>query len=105
MTQTAKKARNRRSPEQIVADLEAEIARVKARAAAKEAKQSDQGKTFLVAVKSVDKALRVAGDAKDRDMVHALEAARAALGKHLVKMGVRAPVTGATRKRAGRGEA
>ena len=33
-----KKKRNRRTPDQIIADLEAEIRRVKARKAAKEAK-------------------------------------------------------------------
>ncbi len=91
MTDTATKTRTRRTPEQKIADLEAQIARVKARAAAKEAKASDEGKTFLAAVKAVDKALRVAEDAKDKDMVHTLETARAALGEHLVAMGVRAP--------------
>lgn len=104
-TATPKKTRTRRTPEQIVADLEAEISRVKARAAAKEAKQSDEGKTFMLAVKAVDKALRVAEEAKKDGMAHALETARAALGEHLVAMGVRAPVTRGPRTRKAKAQA
>ena len=93
-----KKPRTRRTPEQIVADLEAKIADVKKRAAAKEAKAAPEGKLFMAAVKATDKALDAARESGNEEMVHALETARAALGEQLVRMGVRAPET---RKRKG----
>ena len=101
MTKTAvtKKTRTRRSPEQIVADLEAEIDRVKARAASTQAKRSDDGKSFLAAVRALDKAHRVALEARNEEMAHALETARAALSEQLVRMGVRAPIPRGSRKR------
>lgn len=40
---------------------------------------------------AVDETLRVAKDVNDKRMAQALETARAALGEHLVTMGVRAP--------------
>jgi len=89
------KTYNRRTTEQVVADLEAEIARVKARAAQKEAaaevKADPTGVAFLAAVKAADKALRVAGEHKNEPMVRVLEAARAPLAQHLVEMGLRLP--------------
>lgn len=89
------KTYTRRSPEQIIKDLEAKIEKVKQRAAAKEAaadvKGSPEGGKFLAAVKAVDRALLVAGEQKNEAMVRALEAARAPLGEHLVSMGVRLP--------------
>ena len=99
MTPTPKKKRIRRTPEQIIADLEAEIARVKARAAAKDAKAAPEGKPFLAAVKALDKAIEAAQDAGNKEMVQALEAGRAPLSELMVKMGLRAP---ATRKKRGR---
>ncbi len=91
-TQTPK-IRKQRTPEQMVADLEAEIARVKERAAAKEAKAKPEVKPFMAAVKAVDKALAAAKDAEADGVCHALETARATLGEQLIAMGVRAPVT------------
>ena len=85
------KKRHRRSPEEMIKDLEAEIAQVKARAAAKEAKQSDDGKAFMLAVKAVDKAAAVAREAGNNQLVRALEAARAPLSEQLVAMGLRLP--------------
>jgi hypothetical protein len=98
----SKKPRKQRTPDQIVADLEAEIARVKARAAAREAKAAPEGKPFMAAVKATDKALDEAREAGNREMIQALETARAALGEQLIRMGVRAPQA---RKRRGKGEA
>jgi len=103
------RTRNRRTPEQIVADLEAKIAAVKDRAAAKEAaaevKGSPDGTAFLAAVRAVDRAMRVAGEQENDEMARALEAARASLAAHLVAMGVRVPVArgrrGRKRKTAG----
>lgn len=88
-----------RTPEQMIADLEAEIARVKARAAAKEARASDDGKAFMAAVRGVDKTMDAAKEAENDAMLHALESARATLGEQLIAMGLRAP---APRRRGGR---
>lgn len=97
------KERNYRTPEQIVSDLEAQIARVKKRAEAKSAaaavKGSPDGAAFLAAVKAADRALRVASEAKNDPMTRVLEAARAPLAEHLVSMGLRLPDRKATRKR------
>ncbi|HKX45892.1 MAG TPA: hypothetical protein VJP77_04270 [Planctomycetota bacterium] len=94
------KKRHRRSPEEMIKDLELEIAQVKARAAARQAKQSDEGKAFMLAVKAVDRALAVAQEAGDSGMVKTLEAARAPLSERLVAMGLRLP---AKRGRRGQG--
>jgi hypothetical protein len=89
------KSYTRRTPEQVVADLEAEIAAVKQRAAARQAaaevKADPAGVAFLAAVKAADRAIRVAGEHRNDPMVRALEAARAPLAEHLVEMGVRLP--------------
>ena len=93
----------RRTPEEVVAELEAKIAAVKTRAAAKEAaaevKGSPDGLAFLAAVKAADRAIRVAGEEKNESMARALEAARAPLAEHLVSMGVRLPDRKAGRTR------
>ena len=81
----------RRTPEQIVAEYEAKIAAVKARAAAKEAKASPEGAAFLVAVRGIQKAQAAAESAKDEPMSHALKAALAALSAHAVEAGLRMP--------------
>jgi hypothetical protein len=85
----------KRTPEQMISDLEAEIERVKARAvtkaAAAEVRGSPDGVAFLAAVKAVDRAIRVAGEQRNDAMVRALEAARAPLGEHLIAMGLRLP--------------
>ncbi len=97
------KTYNRRTAEQIVAELEAQIAAVKARAAAKEVaaevKGSPDGVAFLAAVKAADRAIRVAGEHKNDAMQRALEAARAPLAEHLVGMGLRLPDRKAGRTR------
>jgi hypothetical protein len=67
--------------------------RVKARAAAKEAKSSTAGKALMLAVRATDKALSATQAEGDEPMAKALERTRAALGEHLVVMGVRAPQT------------
>ena len=89
------KAYTRRTPEQVVADLEAKIAAVKARAAAKKAaaevKGNPDGVALLATVKAADRAIRVARKHKNHAMVRALEAARALLTEHLVGMGLRLP--------------
>ncbi len=101
-TKTEKKTRTVRTPEEMIADHEAEIARIRARAAAKEAKAAPEGRPFMAAVKTVDKAIDAARDAGNNEMLQALESARATLGEQLIRMGVRAPET---RKRRAKGEA
>ena len=86
-----KKTHTRRSPDQIVADLEAKIERIKARAAAKEARSEPEGKAFLAAVKAVDKAIEVATEQGNEDLVRALESGRAPLAEQMIKMGLRLP--------------
>ena len=86
-----KPKRTNRTPEQIVADLKAKIADVEARAAAKEAKASPETKALFAAVKALDKAHAVAGDAGAEMIAGALEAARAPLSAVLVEMGLRVP--------------
>ena len=85
----------RRSPEQQIQDLQAEIERVRLRAEAKQAaaevKGNPDGVAFLAAVKAADKAIRVAGEHKNDAMIRVLEAARAPLAQHLVEMGLRLP--------------
>ena len=89
MTVTStKNTRTRRTPEQIVADLQAKIAEVQARAVAREVKQSPEGKALLAAIRAVEKASRIAQEAGDRAMLAALEAARAPLAGRLEEMGV-----------------
>jgi hypothetical protein len=81
----------RRSPEQIVADYEAKIAAVKARAAAKATRQSPEGAAFLVAARSIQKAVVAAKDAKDEPKERALETALASLSAHAAETGMRMP--------------
>ena len=100
------KTYTKRTPEQMIADLEAEIAAVRARAAAKaaaqEAKSTPEGVAFLAAVKAIDKATRVATEPRHRELVQALEAARAALAPSIVSLGLRIPEkTKRARKRKG----
>ncbi len=90
MTPT-KKERNRRTPDEMVADLEQEIARVRARAQAKKAKATPEGQALIVAVRSIEKAGRVANEAGNEDLVKALDAARAALAPAIVSLGIRIP--------------
>ena len=104
MTPT-KKERNRRTSEQMIQDHEAEIARIRARQAAREAKSTDEGRALLLAVKFVDKALAVAAEANNTNLTRALEAARAPLSEQLVAMGIRLPDAKAKRGRKRKGEA
>jgi hypothetical protein len=82
----------RRSPEQIVADYEAKIAAVKARAEAKQVRQSPEGAAFLLAARALQKAVVAAKEAKDEPKERALESALATLSAHAVEAGLRMPV-------------
>ena len=93
----------RRTPEQMIADYEAKIAAVKARAAAKEAKNSPEGAALLTAARALQKAQAAAKGAKDEKMDKALEAALAPLSAHAVEAGMRMPQPRVKRAR-GRGQ-
>jgi hypothetical protein len=79
--------RQRRSPAQIVADLQAEIDRVKQRAAAQEARANPDARALVAAARFLDRT----GDAVTGDAKRALDAARALLREQLVAMGLRLP--------------
>ena len=83
------KRRKRRSPDEIIADLQEEIARVRARQRAKELKESPAHKTALAALKAIDKALEVAAEEGETALRHALADGRKSLGSYLEKQGVR----------------
>lgn len=87
----SKKRRKRRSPEEIIADLQEEIKRVRSRQRARELKESPSHKAALAAVKSIDKALKVAADESETPLRHALADARKPLGAYLEKQGVELP--------------
>ncbi len=83
-TETDGGKRSRRSPEQLIADLEKKIEEVKQRAAAKEAMKSGEGKALLGAVKALDRVLaNSAGDTR-----RAVESARAILAERLAELGL-----------------
>ena len=98
VTHETPKKKTRRTPEQIVADLEAKIEAVKARAANREAKAAPEGKALIAALRALDKATEEARAVGDEEMVAALEAAHAPLGELMVGRGIRLPVR---RKRGG----
>ena len=75
MTPTTRSSR-RRSPQQIIADLEAQIAKVRARAERKKAKKDPTLRHVSAAVRSIDKALDACQDSAS---AKALDEARATL--------------------------
>lgn len=83
--------RKRRSPEEIISDLQAEIERVKARAAQKEIKQSAAHKAALACVRSLGKAAEVAREEKATALAHALADAREPLATYFAEQGVDLP--------------
>jgi len=99
---TTTKTKTRRTPEEIVRDLEAKIASVKARAIAKEAKQRPEGRALVHAIRAIDKATRVATEANNEEVVTALDSARAALAPTLIGLGLRMPEPRAPKKRRGK---
>ncbi len=78
------KKRKRRTPEQQIADLKAEIERIKARAAQQKIKKDPALRHISGAVRSIDKAL---GETKDNATRTALTEARATLSACLTLNG------------------
>ena len=85
------KRRQRRSPEQMIADLQKQIEEVKARAVARELKQSAAVKHALAAVRAIDKALEAAAEEDNTPLRHVLADARKPLAEYLTAQGVRLP--------------
>ena len=85
MPRTTQKKRVRRDAEQLVADLEAKIEAIKARAARRRAKSNPAVRHTVAAVRNIDKALGAATDAVLRK---ALEDARGELSAYLVLQGI-----------------
>lgn len=83
--------RKRRSPEEIIADLQEEIRRVRDRQVARELKKSPSHKLSMAAIRSIDRALESAGQEGNTSLRHALADARKPLAAYLEKQGVRLP--------------
>ena len=83
--------RKRRSPEQIIADLQEQIRDVRARAAAKELKQSEAIKKSLAAVRALDKGMELAKEEGNSRLHHALADSRRVLGDFLTGEGMKLP--------------
>lgn len=92
----AEKAKpKRRTAEQKIADLLAEVERVKEREAAKEMRADPAMKLTAQAVRALNKAI---GEAEEAGLVEALEAAKGALAGYLEGKGLRVPKPGTKRE-------
>jgi len=87
----------RRTAAQRIADLKAEIERVQEREAARELRADPAVKLTAQAVRALNKAR---GEAEDRELVQALDAARATLATYLQGKGLRVPLARRKRERA-----
>ena len=83
--------RTRRSPEQMIKDLQQQIEEVRSRATAKELKQSPSMKRTITIVRSLNKALEEASQEKNTSLRHALADAHKPLAVFLESQGVRTP--------------
>jgi len=89
--------KERRTAAQRIADLEAEIAKVKEREAARTMRADPAVKLTAVAVRALNKAL---AGAEDAELVQALEAAKAKIAAYLEGRGLRVPKPGKRRSAA-----
>ena len=99
-TKTTKKpttAKRRRTADERVAELEAEIARVRERDATKDLRADPATKLTSAAVRALNKAL---AQAEEPELVEALTAAKSALAAYLEAKGLRVPKPGKKRKEA-----
>ena len=98
-TKTTKKpiTTKRRTADERVAELEAEIARVREREATKDLRADPATKLTSAAVRAVNKAL---AEAEEPELVEALTAAKGALAAYLEAKGLRVPKPGKKRKEA-----
>jgi hypothetical protein len=91
MSNAKKQRRIRRSPEQMIADLQEQIKSVKARAAAKELKTSPAIKKATSALRALDKGMELAHDEGNSLLHNAMADCRRTLGEFLEKQGMRLP--------------
>ena len=87
-TPTPDRRRARRSEAELIAELEAEVGRLRARAAAKAAKQDPSTKHTVAAVRALDLAL---GSTRSQPHRSALNEARTVLVAYLQLEGVKIP--------------
>ena len=85
--------RKRRSAEEIIADLQKQIAMVKARATASNLKQSAAIKAALAAVRAIDKGLKAAQEEDNTTLRHVLADSREPLANFLSEQGIKLPKT------------
>lgn len=83
--------RKRRSPEEMIEDLQKQIADLKQRAEARELKQSAAIKASLAAVKAIDKGIEAAKAEDNTQLRHVLADAREPLANHLTGLGMTLP--------------
>jgi len=83
--------RKRRSPEEMIADLQNQIEEVKQRAHARELKKSPAVKAAMSAVRAIDKALDQAADEDNSHLRHALADARNPLRAWAEEQNIRLP--------------
>ena len=91
MPKTMPKQRVRRDAEQLIADLEAKIAGIKARAERKRVKANPSTRYLIAAVRNMDKAM---GATEDQVLRKTLEEARGSLGAFLTLQGIVPAVRG-----------
>lgn len=90
-TKKAGTRRPRRSPEEKIADLQAQIRDLRAKAAANELKQSEAVKKSLAAVRTLDKSMELAKAEGNSRLHHALADSRRILGDFLTGEGMKLP--------------
>lgn len=91
MSESEQKRRIRRTPEQLIADLQAQIRDVKARANAKEMKTSPAIKKTVSALRALDRGMDLAHEEGNKLLHHALADSRKGLAEFLVKQGMKVP--------------
>ncbi len=86
-----KGTRKRRSPEEMIADLQKKIEEVKARAAAKDMADSPAMKRTITILRSIAKAMDEAAAEQNGALRHALADAHKVVAAHLEGQGIRPP--------------
>ena len=86
-----KATRRRRSPEEQIAEYQRKIEEVKARAAAKELKESPAMKRTMTVMRGISKAMDEAAEEENGLLRHALADAYKVVAAHLESQGVRPP--------------
>lgn len=95
--------RKRRSPEELIADLQRKIDEVQRRKAAREMKQSPAVKHGLGAVRAIDAALDLAAEEQNSHLRHALADARRPLVSFFENQGLKLPKARTPRGRRPKG--